>query len=92
MKKKYTYCIILKDIENKKLFYDSKTILQEMVQGKETGDPEYRLVKEEGPDHEKCFYVELFLNGAAFTRGKGHTKKAAEQEAAYLAIRKLQNQ
>lgn len=90
--KEFVEEFILKDIENKKLFYDSKTILQELVQGKETGDPEYRLVKEEGPDHDKCFYVELVLNGTAFTKGKGHTKKAAEQEAAYLAIRKLQKQ
>lgn len=83
---------ILNDIENKQLFYDSKTILQEMVQGTEYGSTEYRLLKEEGPDHDKNFYVELCLGGKGYTKGKGHTKKAAEQAAAYQAIHKLRKQ
>lgn len=83
---------ILKDIENKKLFYDSKTILQEIIQGDNLGDAEYMITKEEGPDHEKTFYVALKIKGDVITEGKGHTKKAAEQDAAYKAIHKLRKQ
>lgn len=90
--KEFVYQYVLKDIENKKLFYDSKTILQEIIQGQNLGDTEYTVVKEEGPDHDKVFYVSLQIRGEQITTGKGHTKKAAEQEAAYRAIRILREQ
>lgn len=83
---------ILKDIENKKLFYDSKTILQEIIQGDNLGDAEYSIVKETGPDHEKEFYVALKIKGKVIAEGKGHSKKAAEQDAAYKAIHILRKQ
>jgi len=50
---------------------------------------EYQLIKEEGPDHNKSFTVSALVNGTAMGRGKGHTKKAAEQAAAYEAIRRI---
>lgn len=87
--KEFIHQYILNDIENKKLFYDSKTILQEIIQGDNLGDAEYAVIKEEGPDHDKTFYVALKLKGNVITEGKGHTKKAAEQDAAYKAIHKL---
>ncbi len=76
---------ILKDIEQKELFYDSKTILQERVQ-EHHEHVDYVLVREEGPDHDKCFTIEVQLNGRTLATGQGHTKKAAEQEAAYRAL------
>ena len=78
---------ILTDIEHKKLFYDSKTILQEMAQ-RDYRDQEvsYVLVGEEGPDHAKQFIAEVRIGGKALGRGRGSTKKGAEQEAAYRAI------
>lgn len=79
---------ILNDMEHKQLFYDSKTILQEMVQETSTNPVEYVLVKEEGPDHDKRFQVEVRVDGVVQGSGVGHTKKAAEQAAAYQAIRK----
>lgn len=79
---------ILNDMEHKQLFYDSKTILQEMVQETSTNPVEYVLVKEEGPDHDKRFQVEVRVDGIVQGSGVGHTKKAAEQAAAYQAIRK----
>ncbi len=79
---------ILNDMEHKQLFYDSKTILQEMVQETSTNPVEYVLVKEEGPDHDKRFQVEVRVDGVVQGSGAGHTKKAAEQAAAYQAIRK----
>ena len=51
----------------------------------------YELVGEEGPDHDKRFIVEARIGGAPISRGEGHTKKAAEQEAAYSAILQLRN-
>lgn len=87
--KEFIHRFVLTDLENKKLFYDSKTILQEMVQAGAGGEISYRLIKEEGPDHSKSFYVEVLIGGTAFGAGKGRTKKAAEQQAAYEAILKL---
>lgn len=88
--KEFIHNYILKDIENKKLFFDSKTILQEIIQGQNLGSVEYELVREEGPDHDKCFYVVLKIGNKVIAEGSGHTKKAAEQQAAYKAIHILQ--
>ena len=81
---------ILNDMEHKQLFYDSKTILQEIVQEKGKQTLEYILTGESGPDHNKQFSVEVRVNGNVLGNGSGHTKKAAEQAAAYQAIRRLQ--
>ena len=84
--KKFVLNFILNDIEHKQLFYDSKTILQELVQEKGLQPIEYVLTGEEGPDHDKCFTVVVQVNGQVVGNGTGHTKKAAEQAAAYQAI------
>ena len=78
---------ILNDMEHKQLFYDSKTILQELVQDKGRQTVEYVLTGETGPDHNKQFSVDVLINGIPAGSGTGHTKKAAEQAAAYQAIR-----
>ena len=84
--KEFVHRFILNDIEHKKLFYDSKTILQEQIQS-ETEEPiHYELVKEEGPDHNKRFTVNVVLGEKVLGSGSGRTKKAAEQEAAYRAL------
>ena len=75
----------MKDIENKHLFYDSKTILQEVVQG-EHEKLTYVLLEESGPDHDKNFTVGVLIGNKEISTGTGHTKKAAEQEAAYQAL------
>lgn len=77
---------ILSDIENRMLFYDSKTVLQEMIQTKPNQKLVYVLVEEIGPDHNKEFVVEAMLNNKKIGFGQGKTKKAAEQKAAYEAI------
>ena len=81
---------ILTDIDHKKLFYDSKTILQEIIQ-RDFKDYEvaYELIKEEGPDHDKHFTVALNIGNKREGTGSGSTKKAAEQEAAYMALLSL---
>lgn len=88
--KEFILKYILNDLEGKRLFYDSKTILQEIVQGDEhSGKLEYVLVEESGPDHNKNYKVEARIGNKSYGCGEGHTKKAAEQEAAYQAILEL---
>ena len=77
---------ILTDIEHKILFYDCKTNLQEVVQAKHDGNVEYQLLSEEGPAHNKTFSSAVLYHDEVLGTGKGHTKKAAEQEAAYQAL------
>ena len=87
--KEFIHRFILNDIEHKQLFYDSKTILQEMVQSRSSEGLSYEILREEGPDHNKCFEVCARIGGAEIGRGTGRTKKAAEQVAAYNGILKL---
>ncbi|WP_099467943.1 ribonuclease III [Konateibacter massiliensis] len=87
--KEFIYKFILSDIEHKQLFYDSKTILQEIVQSDYKAELVYELVGEEGPDHNKQFIVNAVIGDEVVGHGVGRTKKAAEQEAAYSAIVKL---
>lgn len=82
---------VLSDIEDKKLFYDSKTALQEMVQDKGSNTISYELVSQKGPDHAKIFEVNCVVAGAVQGTGSGRSKKAAEQNAAYEAIMKMRN-
>lgn len=82
---------ILSDLENKTLFFDSKSILQEMVQADNHSTLEYKLIGENGPDHDKEFTVQVFVGGKATGTGVGKTKKAAEQKAAYEAIKSLKS-
>ncbi len=77
---------ILTDIESKRLFYDSKTTLQEVVQAEGGEKLSYEVVGESGPDHAKTFTVEVRRGGETLGRGEGHSKKAAEQKAAYEAL------
>lgn len=86
--KEYVQHFILSDIENKKLFYDSKTILQEIVQSKHRSI-QYELISESGPDHNKSFTVAVVIDGKEIATAAGRTKKKAEQSAAYQAILKL---
>ena len=86
--KEFVLKYIMTDIEHKQLFYDSKTILQEVVQG-EHENLNYELISESGPDHNKSFTVEARVGSRVLGEGTGRTKKAAEQEAAYKALLKL---
>ena len=90
--KEFVLKYILTDIEHKQLFYDSKTILQEIVQAGYNEELNYQLIREEGPDHDKRFVVEARIGVKSIGEGMGHTKKAAEQEAAYQALLKLKQQ
>jgi len=67
------------------LFHDYKTALQEQAQGKGLQLPEYNVVAEEGPDHDKRFIVEVKV-GSRTARGEGSSKKEAQQQAAKHAL------
>lgn len=76
------------DLENgcKQAFRDFKTVLQEIVQKNPEEKVEYVLIGEEGPDHNKRFVVEVMLNSQVIGKGKGKSKKEAEQLAAREAL------
>lgn len=84
--KDFIHRFILSDLEHKQLFYDAKTILQEEVQRENGGMLQYELVREDGPEHDKTFVVEVVINSVKAGSGTGHSKKAAEQRAAYEAL------
>lgn len=90
--KKFINQFILSDLENKQLFYDSKSHLQELVQGTLKKEFHYELLEESGPEHNKVFAVEVMMEGKSLGRGLGRTKKAAEQQAAYEALLLLREQ
>lgn len=72
--------------EDDLLFHDYKTALQELAQGRGLPLPDYNVVAEEGPDHEKRFIVEVKV-GRLVARGEGTSKKEAQQQAARHALR-----
>ena len=76
---------IFSDLENKQLFFDSKTILQEKVQ-KAGRQLSYTLLSEQGPEHDKIFTVEALIDGKVAGSGQGRNKKSAEQQAAYHVL------
>lgn len=77
---------ILSDLADRQLFYDSKSGLQELVQGKLKKDFSYELMEESGPEHDKLFRVSVRMDDEVLGVGEGKTKKAAEQDAAYKAL------
>ncbi len=83
--KEFIHRFVLNDLENKQLFYDSKTILQEVVQAHGL-EVEYELTGEEGPEHDKKFHVIAKAGDLFVVKGTGHTKKAAQQQAADNAL------
>ncbi len=89
--KEFIHRFILNDLENKTLFFDSKTILQEIVQASSKSPITYQLVGEEGPDHDKSFQVSAYIGEEEYGVGVGRTKKGAEQVAAYQSILKLRS-
>lgn len=68
------------------LFKDYKTALQEVIQKNPEEKVGYFLIAEDGPEHDKSFTVEVRLNSNVIGTGTGHSKKAAEQQAAKSAL------
>ncbi len=74
------------------LCQDDKTRLQEWCQKRYETLPQYRTVRESGPDHRKIFEVQLLVRGEPIGVGTGPTKKEAEQMAAKRALERLQGE
>lgn len=87
--KSFIYKNLIGNLADEELFFDAKTRLQEITQKLYGENPEYELVDEKGPSHEKVFTVNVYINGKKAGTGCGHSKKAAEQEAAAKAMRGL---
>lgn len=77
---------LLESISPGKSVNDFKTDLQEYSQEAFQSTPQYRLEKETGPDHNKTFYAGVYLKGDLMGKGKGKSKKEAEQNAAKEAL------
>lgn len=70
---------------------DYKSALQEYVQQRKWGLPQYRVVRETGPKHKKVFWIEVKIKGKKRGAGRGLNKKEAEQRAAFEALRNLKS-
>ena len=66
-----------------------KSILLELTQAEKMSTPDYRVMRESGPDHNKTFVIGVFLNGTKYGQGEGKNKKRAEQIAAAEALKKI---
>jgi ribonuclease-3 len=65
---------------------DAKSHLQELAQSQETATPVYKVMKEDGPDHDKIFTVGVYVNDKLRGQGSGPSKQAAQQKAAEAAL------
>jgi ribonuclease-3 len=84
----HLYCA-LDEIINNKSYINNKSQLQELSQSKYKSTPRYRVIKEEGPAHDKTFTVELIINKKAVSQGVGKSKQEAEENAAKEIIDKV---
>lgn len=66
---------------------DSKSKLQELAQSNETQTPHYKVISEEGPDHDKTFTVGVYINNELRGKGIGPSKQAGQQKAAEEALK-----
>jgi len=88
--RKYVDNHIMGELTEDELFVDSKTILQEMIQQIDHNEVlKYDVIKEEGPEHDKTFTVRVSVQDKELAIGTGRTKKAAQQKAAFEAIKKI---
>ncbi|HEY4490873.1 MAG TPA: ribonuclease III [Acidobacteriota bacterium] len=70
-------------------FNDFKSLLQERLQSIGEAPPDYGIILEEGPHHQKIFHVDTRIRNVAVACGTGTTKKEAEQDAARKAYDQL---
>lgn len=76
----------LDDILASGSWMDPKSHLQELAQARETATPIYKVISEEGPDHDKTFTVGVFVSGQLRGQGTGPSKQTAQQKAAEAAL------
>ena len=81
--------IKIAEIVEKRLDIDSKTQFQEIAQRNYNTTPTYEVVKEDGPDHDKIFTVNVMVGKKVFGKGSGGSKQRAEDKAATEGLKKL---
>ena len=74
------------EIIKNKSYIDYKSLLQEIIQEKTRVSPIYQVVKSEGPDHARTFWIEVRVGDKAIGEGMGKSKQEAEQQAAQKAL------
>lgn len=74
------------EIVSKKLWRDSKSLVQEMAQEHVGVTPSYKVIQESGPDHDKHFVIGIFFGEEQIAEGKGKSKQEGEQQAAEAAL------
>jgi len=77
---------VIEDVLEGRLDRDYKTELQEIVQQRGSEQVQYKILREEGPDHEKVFTAGVLYKGKLVGTGRGRSKKDAEQQAAKFAL------
>jgi ribonuclease-3 len=70
---------------------DPKSHLQELVQSSDGQTPQYRIIEETGPDHDKIFTVGVFVGDELKGQGQGPSKQHAQQQAATAALKAYQS-
>ncbi len=79
----------LDEVMERKLYRDPKSVFQEVAQDEEKVTPSYRVLREEGPDHQKRFVVGAFFGERKVGEGEGSSKQEAESRAAESALQSL---
>lgn len=87
---RFIHRFVLSDVDAQEIFNDHKTVLQEYAQQQSLGQLRYSLAAETGPEHNKEFQVEVYLNDVRQGVGTGKNKKTAEQQAALQALKNIQ--
>lgn len=85
-----TFSPIIKDIDEHLEKFNAKAVLQEHTQSLNKKIPDYKIIEEIGPQHDKIFVVEVSYMEEILATGRGKTKREAEQDAAYSACVKLE--
>lgn len=83
---KEKFSSLIEEITKKGEFKDAKSILQEKLQAEIRQAPNYRILKEEGPNHDKLFTVGVYVKNKLLAKGKGKSKQVAEENAAKAAL------
>ncbi|MEK7644717.1 MAG: ribonuclease III [Patescibacteria group bacterium] len=78
---------LIDDIVEKKAWIDAKSLFQEKAQEVDGVTPLYKVIREDGPDHDKSFTVGLFIRDKKIAQGEGKSKQEAEQEAAKEGVK-----
>lgn len=84
-----TFMPFINDVDKNFEKFNAKAVLQEYTQSLNKKIPDYKIIEEIGPQHDKIFVVEVSYMDEILAFGKGKTKREAEQEAAYSACLKL---